>query len=127
MVELNKIYKCEVCGNVVSVLIATDAPIICCGQEMVKLEEKTADEGKEKHVPVIEQTDKGVLVKVGEIPHPMEAEHFINLIQLLKGDDVVIGKRLKPGDEPKAEFCCLASTEGLKARILCNVHGLWKN
>ncbi len=138
MVEQNRIYKCEICGIVVSIILAEESPIECCGQEMKLLEEKTDDEGaetgvsetqgvKEKHVPVIEKTDAGVRVKVGSVPHPMEEEHYIGLIQLIKDGSIVIGRRLKPGEKPEAEFCCLAETEGLKARILCNVHGLWVN
>lgn len=129
MAEQNAIYKCSVCGNVVSVLEAHAGILSCCNKEMILQEEKTGElEGKEKHIPVIEKTDAGVLVKVGSIPHPMETEHWISLIQLIAEDGtIVIGKRLKPGDEPKAEFCCLASIEGLKARVYCNVHGLWKN
>ena len=127
MVKQKGIYKCEICGNVVSVLEAKDPMIICCGQEMTLLEEKTQDEGKEKHVPIIEKTESGIKVKVGSVPHPMDDDHYITLIQLIKGNDVVIGKRLKPGDKPEAEFCCLAETEDLKARILCNIHGLWTN
>ncbi|MBW2975715.1 desulfoferrodoxin [Candidatus Woesearchaeota archaeon] len=128
MAELNKIYRCGICGNVVSVLEAGKGELVCCGQPMKMLEEKTAEqEGKEKHVPVIETIEGGVRVKVGSVPHPMEENHHIGLIQLVKDGNVVIGKRLKPGDGPAAEFCCLADTEGLKARILCNVHGLWVN
>jgi superoxide reductase len=126
MVKENKIYKCEICGNTVSVIIGKEPPIICCSQPMILMEEKTGDEpGKEKHVPIIEKTEKGIKIRVGSVPHPMEETHFINLIQLIKDNEVVIGKRLKPGDAPEAEFCCLASTEGLKARILCNLHGVW--
>lgn len=127
MAKLNGIYKCKICGNVVSVLEAHEPDIVCCGKPMTLLEEKTEEKGKEKHVPVIEKTEPGVKVKVGSVPHPMEAEHYISLIQLIKGNNIVIGKRLKPGDKPEAEFCCLAETEGLKARIYCNVHGLWRN
>ena len=127
MVKQNGIYKCQICGNVVSVIEAKEPPIICCGQEMQLLEEKTEDEGKEKHVPVIEKTESGIKVKVGSVPHPMESEHYIELIQLIKDDDIVIGKRLKPGDKPEAEFCCLVETKGLRARALCNVHGLWRS
>ncbi len=127
MVEQNRIYKCEVCGNVVSVLIASEPPLACCSQEMMLLEEKTEDEGKEKHVPVMEKTDAGIRVKVGSVPHPMEEEHYIGLIQLIKDGNIVIGRRLIPAEKPEAEFCYLAETEGLKARILCNVHGLWVN
>lgn len=126
MAKQNAIYKCEICGNVVSVLEAHEGELVCCGQPMKLLEEKTAEqEGKEKHVPVIETIDGGVRVKVGSIPHPMEEKHFIELIQIVKDSEIVMGKRLRPTDEPAAEFC-LANTEGLKARALCNIHGLWK-
>ncbi len=128
MAELNSFYKCEICGNVVSVLETGIGALVCCGEEMKILEEKTAEqEGKEKHVPVIEKIEGGVRVKVGDVPHPMEAEHYISLIQLVKDGQVVIGKRLSPGDEPVADFCCLASAEGFTARAFCNVHGVWKS
>ena len=129
MAEQNRIYKCSVCGNVVSVLEAHAGTLVCCGKEMELLKEKTAvSEGKEKHVPVIQKTEEGILIKVGSIPHPMEEKHYISLIQLIdKKGEVVIGKRLKPGQKPEALFCCLASTEGMRARIYCNIHGLWTN
>lgn len=127
MAKQNGIYKCEICGNMVSVIEAHDGALVCCGKEMKLLEEKTSEqEGKEKHVPVIEKFEGGVRVKVGSIPHPMEEEHYIELIQVIKDGDIVIGKRLKPGEEPVAEFC-LTDTGELKARELCNIHGLWKN
>ena len=125
MAKQNAIYKCEVCGNVVSVIEANAGELVCCGKPMTLLEEKTKEqEGNEKHVPIIEIDGNKVTVKVGSVPHPMEEKHYIELIQLIKDGNVVIGKRLKPGDEPKAEFY-LEDTENLKARILCNVHGLW--
>jgi superoxide reductase len=128
MVKQNGIYKCNICGNVISVLLATSAPLVCCGEEMSLEEEKTGElEGKEKHVPIIEKTENGVMVKVGSIPHPMEENHYISLIQLIDGDDVIIGKRLKPGDNPEVGFCCVSPSDNLKARILCNVHGVWKS
>lgn len=127
MVKVDGIYKCELCGNVVSVIDAKDPSIVCCGQEMTLMEEKTDDEGMEKHVPVIEKIDKGVKVKIGSVPHPMEEDHYISLVQLIKDGEVIIGKRLKPGDKPEADFCCVTETEGLKARIYCNLHGLWSS
>lgn len=127
MAKQNAFYKCNVCGNVVSVVEAGPGQLVCCGEPMMLLEEKGQEqEGKEKHVPIIEKTDAGIRVKVGSIPHPMESEHYIELIQLIEGDNIVTGKRLKPGDEPVAEFCVI-HTDNLKARALCNIHGLWKN
>ena len=127
MAKQDGIYKCEICGNVVSVIEAHDGELVCCGQPMKLLEEKTKkQEGKEKHVPVVEIKGNKITVKVGSVPHPMEKEHYIEIIQLIQDNQIVIGKRLKPGDEPKAEFC-LENTKNLKARELCNIHGLWIN
>lgn len=125
MTEVGEIYKCEVCGNVVSVIEKAGGTLVCCGQNMKLLEEKKVEsEGNEKHVPVIEKTDAGIRVKVGSIPHPMEDKHWISLIQVVKDGNVIVGKRLKPGDEPVAEFC-MVDTDGIKARAYCNIHGLW--
>ena len=125
MTNVNEIYKCEICGNVVSVEIAGAGTLVCCGKPMVLLEVKTQDEGNEKHVPVVEAAEGKVKVKVGSVPHPMEEKHFIQFIQLLKDGKVVAEKQLKPGDAPEAEFC--VDAEGVVARELCNVHGLWTN
>ena len=126
MADANSIYKCEICGNVVSVIEAHNGELVCCGQPMKKFEAKTEDEGKEKHVPVLTTEGNNVTVKVGEVEHPMEDKHFIELIQILKDDEVIAEKHLKPNTKPESTFC-LKSTENLKARALCNVHGLWTN
>ncbi len=117
------IYKCEICGNIVEVVHAGDGELVCCGKPMVNLVEKTADQGKEKHVPVIEKTDCGVKVKVGSVAHPMEEKHQIEWIEVL-ADGVAYRQFLKPGDKPEAEFCVQA--DKIEARELCNLHGLWK-
>ncbi len=124
----NGVYKCSICGNVVSVIEANAGQLVCCGQPMDFLEEMTSEqEGKEKHVPVIEPIEKGVRVKVGSVPHPMEEKHYIELIELVLNGNVIASKRLKPGGEPVAEFCFSGDINELKARELCNIHGLWKN
>ncbi|MFH1957677.1 MAG: desulfoferrodoxin [bacterium] len=127
MAKRNQIFKCGVCGNVISVIEAGKGELVCCGQPMELLEEKTAaDEGKEKHVPVVEKTGSSVTVKVGSTLHPMEENHYIELVQIIQNGEIAAGKRLRPGDSPTAEFC-FADAENLTARALCNVHGLWKN
>jgi superoxide reductase len=126
MTEQDGIYKCNVCGNVVSMIYAAGPALVCCGQEMDKLEEKTVDEGKEKHVPVVEVDGNNVTVKVGSVEHPMEDKHHIALIQLMKDGKVVAEKRLYAGEKPEAKFCCVEA-EGVTAREVCNVHGLWRS
>ena len=127
MAEQDGIYRCSICGNVVSVIDAHEGALVCCGEEMELLKvHKKEDEGKEKHVPVVEINEGNIKVKVGSAPHPMEEKHFIGLIQLIRNGKVVEGRRLKPGDKPEAEFC-LDDSSGITARIWCNVHGIWAN
>jgi superoxide reductase len=86
MTERLQVYKCEVCGNIVEVLHAGQGELVCCGQPMALQVENTVDAAVEKHVPVVEVTDDGVLVKVGEVAHPMTEEHYIEWVQVVVGD-----------------------------------------
>jgi superoxide reductase len=125
MTKLREVYKCNVCGNIVEVLHEGIGELVCCGQPMEKMEEKIEDSSVEKHVPYIEKTDNGVLVKVGQNQdHPMEDKHFIEWIQVISDNDVY-RKFLKPGDKPQAEFKIKATN--ITAREYCNIHGLWKS
>ncbi|WP_424358956.1 desulfoferrodoxin [Methanocella sp. MCL-LM] len=123
MTELNQVYKCAVCGNIVEVVHAGGGALVCCGQPMVLQKENTVDASKEKHVPVIEKTASGFKVSVGTIAHPMEEKHYIEMIEVI-ADGKSYKKFLKPGDKPEAEFCFPA--EQVTAREYCNLHGLWK-
>jgi len=124
MTGQKQIYKCNICGNIVEVLHAGAGQLVCCGQPMELLAEKTEDKAMEKHVPVIEKTETGVGVKVGSIPHPMEKNHYIEWIEVI-ADGRVYRRFLKPGDKPQAEFEIRA--ENITAREYCNIHGLWKS
>ncbi|MCW3993256.1 MAG: desulfoferrodoxin [Candidatus Bathyarchaeota archaeon] len=123
MTELRQIYRCNVCGNIVEVIHTGVGELVCCGQPMELLTEKTADVGLEKHVPVIEKVGNKVKVKVGSVPHPMEQKHHIEWIETI-ADDKSCRKFLKPGEKPEAEFEITA--EKIEAREYCNIHGLWK-
>lgn len=124
MTERFEVYECGVCGNVVEVLRGRKGELSCCDQKMNLLEEKTADQTTEKHVPVIEKTADGYKVTVGTTLHPMTDEHYIEWIEILTEDRTYV-KFLKPGDAPEAVFC--TDAESVTAREHCNVHGLWKN
>ena len=124
MVERLQVYKCAVCGNIVEVLTAGGGQLVCCGKPMENLVAKTADQGKEKHVPVIENVEGGIKVKVGSVPHPMEEKHYIEWIEVI-ADGKAYRQFLKPGQAPEAFFCCIKATK-ITAREYCNLHGLWK-
>ena len=125
MTKVKQIYKCEVCGNIVEVLHDGVGELICCGQPMKLKEEQTKDASTEKHVPYIEKTPEGILVKVGQNQdHPMLDEHYIEWIELI-ADGESYRKYLKPGDKPQALFGITAKS--VSAREYCNIHGLWKS
>lgn len=123
MAQQYEIYKCDICGNVVEVLHGGKGELVCCGESMKLLEEQTAEQAKEKHVPVVTKTEKGIKVVVGSTLHPMEEKHYIEWIQVIT-DQGSCKKFLKPGDAPEAEF---EDVKGLqRVREYCNIHSLWK-
>ncbi|MFH0892417.1 MAG: desulfoferrodoxin [Candidatus Falkowbacteria bacterium] len=123
MTQLKQIYKCEICGNIVEMLHAGAGELVCCGQPMKLRAENTEDAAEEKHVPVIEKIEGGFRVKIGSVPHPMEATHYIEWIELI-ADGRSYRQTLKPGEPAVAEFSINA--ESVEAREYCNLHGLWK-
>ena len=125
MTRLREIYRCSICGNVVEILNEGAPDLHCCGQPMDKLEAKTEDEGQEKHVPVVEETENGVTVKVGSVEHPMEEKHYIKFIEVLT-TDTVLKAELRPGDAPFAEFS-VNKDAIIEVREYCTVHMLWKS
>jgi len=122
MTNRYEIYKCDICGNVVEVLMTGEGELVCCGEPMLLEEPKTGDMLGEKHVPVFESINDKVVVKVGEVPHPMEETHYIQMIEVFS-NDVLFRKFLEPKDEPEFKLDCY--NEFTHAREYCNIHGLW--
>ena len=129
--KMNKTYeirRCAECGAMIEVLkdctCSGCCGFSCCGKPMELLKENTSDGAVEKHVPVIEAKGNGVLVKVGEIAHPMIEEHYITWIEVTSGS-VVMRRQLNPGEPPEA-FFEIPYSDKLVAREYCNKHGLWK-
>jgi superoxide reductase len=125
MTQLNQIYKCEVCGNIVEVLHTGNGELVCCGQTMILIEEQSEGEYSEKHAPVVEDLGEDrVKIKIGAVEHPMEEDHYIEWIEVV-ADGRVLRKTLKPGDKPEREFTI--EDRDFVVRMYCNIHGLWKN
>jgi superoxide reductase len=129
MAKKLQVFKCDSCGSVVEILGESECDPVCCGKPMRLLVENTTDAAKEKHVPVVERRPDGLLVRVGAVAHPMEADHYIEWIELLVpgGNGAVAAAYrafLKPGDKPEAFFPVTAAN--VVAREHCNKHGLWK-
>lgn len=118
-----KFYICRHCGNLITKLNDLNVNVVCCGEAMELLTANTVDASFEKHVPIIEQDENGVTVRVGSIDHPMLPEHYIMWVFL----EMTAGgafKYLKPGDEPVATFN-LTNETVVNVYSYCNLHGLW--
>ena len=124
MAQLRQVYKCEICGNVVEVFHAGMGQLSCCNTDMSLLTENTVDAAKEKHIPVVENADGKITVKVGSVTHPMEDKHYIEWIEII-ADNQSFYQLLKPGDKPEAVFN--VGVAKVYARAYCNLHGLWKS
>lgn len=124
MTELNQVYKCSICGNIVKVYHTGGGELVCCGKPMDLQAENTEDAAQEKHIPVVEKIDGGFKVSIGSTLHPMDADHFIEWIEIFY-DGKCSCIKLKPGDTPVVEF--MVQAESVKARAYCNLHGLWSN
>ncbi len=124
MTKKLEIYKCNICGNIVKVMHEGMGKLVCCNQEMKLFNENTQDAAKEKHVPVIQKTENGYTVKVGDINHPMNEKHYIEWIELIT-ENKVYTKHLNPNNNPIAAFN--TNSKKVSARAYCNLHGLWKN
>ena len=120
-----KFYRCNHCGNIVEKLIDSGVPVVCCGENMVELVPNTSDGAGEKHVPVVEVNGNEVIVRVGEVDHPMIPAHFIQWIYVqtnLGG----MRKDLTPEVGPTASFKLAEGENVVAVYEYCNLHGLWK-
>lgn len=123
MTEKLQIFKCEVCGNMVEMIHAGMGELVCCGKPMKLFVANTVDAAKEKHVPVKEAVDGGLMVKVGSVAHPMEEKHYIEWIEIV-AEGKAYRQFLEPGQAPEALFPVKGD---FTAREYCNLHGLWKS
>jgi len=116
-------YKCGLCGNIVEVQHVGGGPLACCGQPMNLLNENTTEAATEKHIPAVEKTAEGLMVKVGSVEHPMADDHYIEWIEVITAERSYT-HFFKPGDKPEALF--KIDGEAVSVRAYCNLHGLWK-
>ncbi len=133
-----------VCGTCGYIAINGSAPEKCpvCQSPKSAFVEKDViktikDEGpKEKHVPVIKVVKQcgligegctDIHVKIGEVTHPMEPEHFIKFVDFYIDKEWVERVHLTPKLNPAACAHIKANNGKLTAIELCNVHGYWIN
>ncbi|MBO4815914.1 MAG: desulfoferrodoxin [Clostridia bacterium] len=123
MKEKNTVfYKCVICGNVIGLIDGDINHMTCCGKKMGRLDANSVDAAQEKHVPVYEKAEDEIVVKVGEIEHPMEKDHYIMWIAQVS-DNQTTRIRLYPEQATTVRFKYIP---GSTLYAYCNKHGLWK-
>ena len=121
-----KFYECRDCGNIITYQREVRPSVHCCGSAMVEMEPNTTDASMEKHKPVLDYKGKTVMVRVGELMHPMENEHHIQWVILETGKGYY-KRHLQPGADPVARFTLQDDEEVRSTYEYCNLHGLWKS
>ena len=120
-----QLFKCAICGNIITHVKKSGVPVMCCGRKMEELVPGTSDGAAEKHVPVIKQDGNKVVVEIGSVEHPMVDAHYIEWI-VLETEKGVLRRNLNPGEAPKAEFVLADDDKVVAAYEYCNLHGFWK-
>ena len=66
MTEKLEIYKCNVCGNIIQVLINGVGELVCCNQAMNLLTARVESDNElaEKHTPAIDISEEGKFVRL---------------------------------------------------------------
>ena len=119
-----KFYICETCKNIITKIVDSKVPVLCCGKPMKELIPGAVDGALEKHVPAVTIEGNTVKVQIGEVIHSMLPEHYIQFIALETKNGCQI-KSLKAEDEPKVEFVLAEADEAVAVYEYCNLHGLW--
>ena len=119
-----KFYRRKKCGNLVAMIDEKVCIPHCCGEPMELLEGNTTDAAVEKHVPVVYEQDGKVIVKVGDVAHPMLPEHHIAWIYVELKDGGIL--KYLPVDQPACAAFDVALEDVKVVYEYCNLHGLWK-
>ena len=122
-----EMYKCDICGTVLEVLIPGVGDLMCCDVPMDLLTPKNSenDDGlTEKHTPEFESNENGTIIKMTK--HPMTQEHYIMFMQAQdENKNEVHITYSYPEQTPTMN---LPKENNLKkAFSYCNLHGIYES
>ena len=138
-------FVCKVCQFVSINGSASEKCPVCCApstsfeekEEAIKTpeDENNLTELEKKHIPVITIVKKcglipegcqDVHVKMGEVQHPMQPEHYIIHIDFYLDNEFISRVILTPEKLNPAAALHLKAKDGKLTVIeLCNIHGAW--
>ena len=120
MTNRYELYRCNICGNLIEILISGDGHPICCGEEMERLENKNDDKNSpeltEKHTPTIEKQENERIISV--------QKHHIVFLQTISDDKTESCIKFLHPEQP-AVMKNIAKNNNIHARSYCNIHGIY--
>ena len=116
-----RFYYCDACANLVVLLNEGAGELICCDEPMELLEAKTTGDDVYDHTPLVEKTDRGIIVKA-RTDHEQAADGVITWVAVVQGNRYQIC--FPDQDEGDIEF--MLKNEPAEVYEFCTVHGLWK-
>ena len=108
-----RFWVCPSCGNVVTAL--ADTGVSCCGK---KLRPLAARKAGEEHSLTVRQVETEFFISSG---HPMEKEHHIAFLALVKDDSLLL-RKLYPEWEVQTRLPCWGHS---RLYFYCTQHGLF--
>ena len=120
-----KFYMSENYSNIITKLTSDGSPILVGGKELTLVQPGAVDAAVEKHVPAVKVEGNVVSVNVGEVNHPMTAEHYIPWVALETSHGAQV-RWLQPTDAPAVSFVLAEGEEAKVVYAYCNLHGLWQ-
>ncbi|OGI11185.1 MAG: hypothetical protein A2Y40_04890 [Candidatus Margulisbacteria bacterium GWF2_35_9] len=137
-----KVFVCQSCGHIEFSSAPNNCPICWKPKEQFKQNDNIFKESMEKskeaavkHIPSVkvnkscglipENTCTDIIIRIGEVLHPMTAEHYINFIDVYQDGKYIQRLFLTPNVEP-AGCIHLKNAKG-KITVVesCTIHGYW--
>lgn len=84
----------------------------------------TSEGASEKHMPVAAFEGEKLIVKVGDVMHPMTSEHLIEWVTIVYDNFVQHGAFCSE-QSPQITFH-VGKASSVDVYAYCNLHGLWK-
>lgn len=94
------------------------------GNPLEFVEANTSDGASEKHMPIAEFDGNDLVVKVGDVMHPMTNEHLIEWVTILYDNFLQRGD-FQSEQSPQITFH-VGNAASVDVYAFCNLHGLWK-
>ena len=94
--------------------------------DLLDVKSKIEDPETNKHVPFIEETENGYIVKVGKNEfHGTDKEHHTMFIEIQVDNKYFYRQNVDQDSKPVAEFL-VPKGKNVKAVAFCNLHGLFE-